>query len=74
MYINTMEQQKTIIPIVGGKGGVGKSLFVANLGIALAEMGQETAARQPAGLPGRHKGRRYPGAHTGPRGRLLDSP
>jgi len=39
-----MEQQKTIIPIAGGKGGVGKSLFVANLGIALAEMGERTVA------------------------------
>jgi flagellar biosynthesis protein FlhG len=29
----------TIIPIAGGKGGVGKSLFTANLGIALAELG-----------------------------------
>ena len=39
-----MEQQKTIIPIAGGKGGVGKSLFVANLGISLAEMGQQAVA------------------------------
>lgn len=29
----------TIIPVAGGKGGVGKSIFTANLGIALAELG-----------------------------------
>ncbi|MDT8317604.1 MAG: P-loop NTPase [bacterium] len=39
-----MERHKTIIPIAGGKGGVGKSLFVANLGLSLAEMGHETVA------------------------------
>ncbi len=36
--------EKTIIPIAGGKGGVGKSLFVANLGMALAEAGHSTIA------------------------------
>ena len=36
--------EKTIIPIAGGKGGVGKSLFVANLAIALAEAGHSTVA------------------------------
>jgi len=34
----------TIIPIAGGKGGVGKSFFTANLAIALAEMGHPTVA------------------------------
>lgn len=34
--------KKTIIPVAGGKGGVGKSLLVANLGIALAEAGCST--------------------------------
>jgi flagellar biosynthesis protein FlhG len=33
------QQMTTIIPVAGGKGGVGKSLFTANLGIALAELG-----------------------------------
>lgn len=35
---------KTIIPIAGGKGGVGKSFFSANLAIALSEMGYSTIA------------------------------
>jgi flagellar biosynthesis protein FlhG len=32
----------TIIPVAGGKGGVGKTLFTANLAIALAELGHAT--------------------------------
>jgi len=36
--------EKTIIPIAGGKGGVGKTFFSANLAIALAEMGYSTIA------------------------------
>ncbi|MDH5561403.1 MAG: P-loop NTPase [Deltaproteobacteria bacterium] len=32
----------TIIPIAGGKGGIGKSLIAANLGIALASKGYKT--------------------------------
>ena len=44
MYLNAMEQEKIIIPIAGGKGGVGKSLFVANLAISLAKLGQSTVA------------------------------
>lgn len=39
-----MTVEKTIIPIAGGKGGVGKSLFVANLSIALAKKGHPTVA------------------------------
>ena len=39
-----MEDKKTIIPIAGGKGGVGKSLFVANLAMALAQSGHSTVA------------------------------
>lgn len=39
-----METGKTIIPVAGGKGGVGKSIFVANLAIALAEAGHTTVA------------------------------
>jgi flagellar biosynthesis protein FlhG len=31
---------KTIIPIAGGKGGVGKTFLTANLGLALAERGK----------------------------------
>ncbi len=37
-----MHQEKTIIPIGGGKGGIGKSLLSANLAIALATMGHKT--------------------------------
>ncbi len=36
--------ESTIIPIASGKGGVGKSMFTANLAIALAELGHETVA------------------------------
>lgn len=39
-----MEEKKTIIPIAGGKGGVGKSLFVANLSMALSKAGHSTVA------------------------------
>jgi flagellar biosynthesis protein FlhG len=35
-------ESPTIIPIAGGKGGVGKTLFTANLGLALAGMGCPT--------------------------------
>ena len=35
---------KTIIPIASGKGGVGKSIFSANLAIALARLGHPTIA------------------------------
>ena len=37
-----MATQTTIIPVASGKGGVGKTCFVSNLGIALAEMGHST--------------------------------
>ncbi len=37
-------KQPTIIPIAGGKGGVGKSFVAANLAFALAEMGHPTVA------------------------------
>jgi flagellar biosynthesis protein FlhG len=37
-----MPQSPTIIPIAGGKGGVGKTLFAANLGLALAGLGCPT--------------------------------
>jgi flagellar biosynthesis protein FlhG len=36
--------ETTIIPIASGKGGVGKSIFAANLAIALAQSGRETVA------------------------------
>ncbi len=41
MIINQNTKRK-IIPIASGKGGVGKSLLTANLGIALAEQGKRT--------------------------------
>jgi flagellar biosynthesis protein FlhG len=39
-----MNTGPTVIPIAGGKGGVGKTFLTANLGIALAEMGNPTVA------------------------------
>ncbi len=37
-------KKPTIIPIASGKGGVGKTLFAANLSIALAKLGHSTVA------------------------------
>jgi len=34
----------TIIPIASGKGGVGKTIFTANLAITLARMGKTVIA------------------------------
>lgn len=39
-----MVQRTTIIPIAGGKGGVGKTFLTANLAVALAERGEPTIA------------------------------
>ncbi|MDM8525314.1 P-loop NTPase [Desulfococcaceae bacterium HSG8] len=39
-----METKRTIIPVASGKGGVGKSVFAANLSIALASLGHSTVA------------------------------
>ena len=39
-----MAQQATIIPIAGGKGGVGKTFVAANLAVALAKRGHSTIA------------------------------
>lgn len=39
-----MTPSTTIIPVASGKGGVGKSIFSANLAIALAGMGHPTIA------------------------------
>ena len=39
-----MKSTTTIIPVAGGKGGVGKSLLTANLAIALAQLGHPTIA------------------------------
>ncbi len=39
-----MEKKATIIPVASGKGGVGKSIFAANLSIALANLGYPTIA------------------------------
>ena len=41
MVINQGERRK-ILPVASGKGGVGKSVLVANLGISLASFGQRT--------------------------------
>ena len=40
----TMAETTTIIPIAGGKGGVGKSFVTANLAVALARRGHRTIA------------------------------
>lgn len=37
-------KEAIIIPVASGKGGVGKSLFTANLAMALARLGHETIA------------------------------
>jgi flagellar biosynthesis protein FlhG len=37
-----MTDVATVIPVAGGKGGVGKTLFTANLGLALAGLGCST--------------------------------
>jgi flagellar biosynthesis protein FlhG len=39
-----MAQSTTIIPVAGGKGGVGKSFLTANLAVALASRGHSTIA------------------------------
>src|ERR1051325_11641020 len=39
-----MAEPTTIIPVAGGKGGVGKSFITANLAIALAQRGHRTVA------------------------------
>ena len=39
-----MAERTTIIPIAGGKGGVGKSFVTANLAVALARRGHRTIA------------------------------
>ena len=41
MIIN-QDARRKILPIASGKGGVGKSVLVANLGISLASFGQRT--------------------------------
>ena len=41
---NTQIKMPTIIPVAGGKGGVGKSLFTANLARALAAKGDRCVA------------------------------
>jgi len=39
-----MPEQTTIIPVAGGKGGVGKSFVTANLAVALAQAGKSVIA------------------------------
>ena len=39
-----MKTKTSIIPVASGKGGVGKTFFVANLAIAMANMGYKTVA------------------------------
>ncbi len=61
-----MANAATVIPIAGGKGGVGKTLFAANLGVALASLGFPTIVadldlgnsnlHSLLGLPNKHAG------------------
>lgn len=44
MRATRADMEKVIIPVAGGKGGVGKSLLTANLAMALADLGHETIA------------------------------
>ena len=44
MQTSHTDSQPIIVPIAGGKGGVGKSFLTANLAAALAEMGHRTIA------------------------------
>lgn len=39
-----MTKRSVIIPVAGGKGGIGKSIIAANLSIALAQIGHSTIA------------------------------
>ena len=58
-----MAERATIIPIAGGKGGVGKTFVAANLAVALAKRGHSTIAvdldlgklRHQEGIPERRK-------------------
>jgi len=40
-FQNYMTSRTTIIPVAGGKGGVGKSLLTAHLAVALAQLGHK---------------------------------
>jgi len=42
-----MAEPTTIIPVAGGKGGVGKSFVTGNLAVALARRGHRTIAVDP---------------------------
>ena len=44
-------QTQNIIAIAGGKGGVGKTLITAGMGVALAEMDKKTADKMKKILP-----------------------
>jgi flagellar biosynthesis protein FlhG len=61
-----MADRPTIIPVAGGKGGVGKTFLTANLGMALAELGHPTIVvdldlgnsnlHSLLGIPNKHPG------------------
>ena len=64
--IKRVGEKPIIVPIAGGKGGVGKSFLAANLAVALAEMGHRTVVidldlgasnlHSFLGLPNEHPG------------------
>src|SRR5688572_2959593 len=73
-----MAEQTTIIPIAGGKGGVGKSFVTANLGVALAQSERTIVVDADLGNSNLHSflgiENRYPGVGEFLRGTIKCAP